>query len=279
VNRSEDLTLSRQRTARVLPGFLEAMAEDDPAGLHVPGSSSPASDAVPAGWAELGADPPVADAGRRVPGWLQGGLIRRRLALLGLDPGRTGVRALAAVAVLVVLVAAVLTWRGRPVVEPVPVTPASSVDAAPASVGPSTAQIVVAVSGRVRRPGLVRLPVGARVADAIAAAGGVLPGTDLSLVNLARKLSDGELVLVGVTAAPWAGADASGSGADPSGVVNLNTATIDQLQNLPGVGPVLAQRIVDFRQRHGGFASVADLRQVTGIGDAKFAQLKNLVTV
>src|SRR5262249_1157610 len=120
---------------------------------------------------------------------------------------------------------------------------------------------------------LYRLPSGARVADALAAAGGALPGVDLSYVNLARKLSDGELVLVGTTPPP----DQSAPGA--GGKVNLNTATLAQLDALPGAGPPLAQRILDYRGQHGDFRSADDLRHVPGIGDAKFAQLKDLVTV
>jgi competence protein ComEA len=130
----------------------------------------------------------------------------------------------------------------------------------------------VAVQGRVAHPGLYRLPSGSRVADAIAAAGGALPGVDLSFVNLARKLVDGELILVGV-AAP------SGQPGTPAGKVNLNTASLAELEALPGVGPALGQRILDYRAQHGSFGSVDDLRHVPGIGDAKFAQLKDLVTV
>jgi competence protein ComEA len=186
------------------------------------------------------------------------------------DIGGNGVKALAAFAVLIAGLAAILAWHGRPTVRPV----------APATVGSaavvrSTAAstIVVAVSGRVQHPGLVRLPAGSRVADAIDAAGGVLPGTDTSALNLARKLSDGELIAVGVPA----GSDSpTGSGGGP---VNLNTATVQQLETLPGVGPVLAQHIIDYRDQHGGFTSVDQLRQVSGIGDAKFADLRNRVTV
>src|SRR6266508_3287884 len=151
-----------------------------------------------------------------------------------LDPRRRGIRALAVVAVVVVTVAATLAWWSRPRIEAVPaVTRPTGPPASEAST-----VIVVAVAGRVVRPGLVRLPAGSRVADAIEAAGGVLPGTDLSYVNLARKLTDGELIVIGGTPPPG---DAGGA-APPGGPVNLNTATLAQLDALPGVGPVLAAR-------------------------------------
>jgi competence protein ComEA len=198
------------------------------------------------------------------------------------DPGRRGVRALAVVAALIVLVAAVLAWRARPRPEVVaPAVPAGppAADRAAAPAATSTA-IVAAVAGRVRRPGLVRLPAGARVADALEAAGGVLPGTDVSFLNLARPVADGELIVVGVTPPPGsAGAGVSAAVPTGGGKINLNTATLAQLDTLPGVGPVLAQRILDHRDQHGGFRSVGDLRQVDGIGDARYEQLKDLVTV
>ncbi|MGW4461449.1 ComEA family DNA-binding protein [Micromonospora sp. NPDC004704] len=208
------------------------------------------------------------------------------------DPGRRGVRALAVVAALVVLGAAGWAWQARPQAEPVDVVATAGADEpTSASVGPGPgptasagAEVVVAVAGKVRRPGLVRLPTGARVADALTAAGGALPGVDVALLNLARKVTDGELILVGVTAPPGVAAGPAGPGqpADPAaggGKVNLNTATLAQLDTLPGVGPVLAQRILDHRDQRGGFRTVGDLRQVSGIGDARYEQLKELVTV
>lgn len=206
------------------------------------------------------------------------------------DPGRRGVRALAAVAVVVVLGAGFWAWRSRPQAEPVrsaPTVAGPESSGGPAS-GPApkpTGELVVAVAGKVRRPGLVRVPAGARVADAVEAAGGALPGVDVALLNPARKVADGELVLVGVTAPPGAagegGAPAgpAAGGVVPGGRVNLNTATLAQLDALPGVGPVLAQRILTHRDQQGGFRSVGDLRQVDGIGDARYEQLKDLVTV
>ncbi len=180
------------------------------------------------------------------------------------DPGRRGVKALAVAAVVVVVVVGFFAWRASPRSEPVVAVPVGS-----ASVAES--QLVVAVSGQVVRPGLVRLPAGSRVADAVQAAGGPLPGVDLSTLNLARKLVDGELIAVGVVSGQSAGAG--------DGKVNLNLATLAQLDTLPGVGPVLAQRIIDYRTKHGGFRSVNDLRQVDGIGEETFARLKELVVV
>ncbi|MCW2143388.1 competence protein ComEA [Actinoplanes cyaneus] len=212
------------------------------------------------------------------------------------DPGRPGVRALAAVAVVVALVAAFLAWRARPRVEPLATAPTASAaatagsgapapaaPAAPATAGASPAEVVVAVGGKVRRPGLVRLAPGARVADALTAAGGAEPGVDVSTLNLARKVTDGELIMVGVAVPPGvttapapAGTGAAGAG---GGLINLNTATLADLDKLPGVGPVLAQRILDARDAQGGFRAVTDLRKVDGIGDARYEQLKDLVTV
>jgi competence protein ComEA len=197
--------------------------------------------------------------------------------------GSTGIRALAVVAVAVAVLAAVIAWRARPVVQPLSRPPQSepavglTTNSSPASV------IVVAVSGQVNKPGLVRLAAGSRVADALEAAGGALPGTDLATLNLARKVADGELIVVGPAASalpPAVTGTGSGGGAGGAGgLVNLNTATPEQLQTLPGVGPVLASRIIEYRDRTGGFRAVDDLRKVTGIGEARFAELKALVTV
>jgi len=114
------------------------------------------------------------------------------------------------------------------------------------------------------------------VADAIKAAGGALRGRDLVQVNLAAKVADGQLLLIGVPGV--AGADPSAA-SGTAGPVNLNSATVDQLDELPGIGPVLAQRIIDWRSANGGFTTVRDLDQVSGIGDAIFGELEPLVTV
>ncbi|MFC8344766.1 helix-hairpin-helix domain-containing protein [Streptomyces sp. NPDC057280] len=161
---------------------------------------------------------------------------------------------------------------------------------APSVAGTATAEIVVDVSGKVREPGIRRLPAGARVADALRAAGGVRPGTDTTGLNRARFLVDGEQVVVGAPAGAAgaaagaagvaggaAGSGGSAPGAGPAVPFSLNTATVDQLDTLPGVGPVLAQHIVDYRTQHGGFRSVDELREVNGIGERRFADLRNLV--
>jgi competence protein ComEA len=129
---------------------------------------------------------------------------------------------------------------------------------------------------------VVTVSAGARVIDAVRAAGGPLPGVDLSLLNLARKVADGELIVVGMPGAPADTGAAAAGGPRPAGAggkVDLNTATLEQLDGLPGVGPVLAQRILDWREANGPFTTVDQLREVTGIGDAKFGDLKDQVTV
>jgi competence protein ComEA len=159
--------------------------------------------------------------------------------------------------------------------------------AAKAAGAAGTAEIVVDVGGKVREPGIHRLPAGSRVADALRAAGGVKPGTKTDGLNRARFLVDGEQVIVGGPA-PAAGTGTGGTAAGgttgaaaggvlPAAPVSLNTATADQLDTLPGVGPVLAQHIIDYRTQHGGFRSVDELREVNGIGERRFADLRNLV--
>lgn len=150
----------------------------------------------------------------------------------------------------------------------------------------STARgVVVHVVGQVRRPGLVVLPTGGRVGDALAKAGGALPGADLTALNLARPLVDGEQVRVPrpgeapPPAPPGPSGGSGGGGAGATGPVNLNTASAAALEELPGVGPVLAQRIVDWRTEHGRFTSVDELGEVSGIGEKMFAQLQDKVTV
>ncbi|GGU07811.1 hypothetical protein GCM10010272_61240 [Streptomyces lateritius] len=231
----------------------------------------------------------------RLPVWAQ--------SRCGLEP-----RTLAALAVVLVVAAGFAGryfWTGRPEVvrapeivraAPLPEigpTPASPVSSAPPGVSGVTteptagasAEVVVDVSGKVRRPGVLTLPAGSRVADALRAAGGIRPGTDVTGLNRARVLMDGEQVVVGLplSTAPGPGASAGGGGGAGSvaggraAPLSLNAATVEQLDTLPGVGPVLAQHIVDHRTEHGGFRTVAELREVNGIGERRFADLAPLV--
>ena len=132
------------------------------------------------------------------------------------------------------------------------------------------------VVGAVRRAGLVRLPEGARVADAVERAGGPTRRADLALVNLAAPVADGQQVVVPIRTPPGAaGAGSAGPGASK---VSLASATLEQLDELPGVGPVTAQKILDWRQTHGSFRSVDDLDAIPGIGPARIEQLRDLVT-
>lgn len=172
--------------------------------------------------------------------------------------------------------------------DPVP-RPASGEPPDAGGSGRASGQIVVDVSGKVRRPGVRRLPAGSRVADALDAAGGVRAGTDMTGLNRARLLMDGEQVVVGLPPGPpvsgaagggSAGTDGRGGvpgGSGPSAPLSLNTATAEQLETLPGVGPVLAQHMLDYRAENNGFRSVDELRQVNGIGDRRFAELQPLV--
>lgn len=144
--------------------------------------------------------------------------------------------------------------------------------------------VVVDVVGEVNAPGLLTLPVGSRVADAVTAAGGATAGAELSAVNLARLLVDGEQLRIPapgeiVAPAPAAVAGAGPAGVSADGLVNLNTADSVTLETLPGVGPALAGRILDWRESNGAFASVDELDEVTGIGPAMLAKLRDLVTV
>jgi len=135
--------------------------------------------------------------------------------------------------------------------------------------------VVVDVAGAVRRAGLYRLPHGSRIADAIARAGGATRGAELDLVNLAAPLADGEQILV-----PRRGAAApagAGGPSAPTAPVDLNSASAEQLDTLPGIGPVTAQKIVDYRQAHGPFTSVDDLDAIPGIGPARIENLRGLV--
>ncbi|MFJ5275176.1 helix-hairpin-helix domain-containing protein [Streptomyces parvulus] len=224
----------------------------------------------------------------RMPVWLQ--------ARCGLE--RRGAAALAVLLVAAALLAAQHFWSGRtqPVAAPEVVREAAAHRVpdevkggarvvAGGATPTSGAEIVVDVGGKVREPGVHRLPAGSRVADALRAAGGVRDGAKTDGLNRARFLVDGEQVVVGAPV-PAAGVGpgaagavgtAGGGAAAPGAPVSLNAATPDQLDTLPGVGPVLAQHIIDYRTEHGGFRSVDELREVNGIGERRFADLRDLV--
>lgn len=182
---------------------------------------------------------------------------------------------------ITVLVGIVQSGASAPEVVPID-GPSASSGAANADV--SAGSLYVHVSGAVARPGLYRLEGGARLVDAVAAAGGFAEDADEAGVNLARPVSDGEQVVVPVVgAAPAAGSGAAGGGA-AGGVagdarVNLNTATVADLDTLPRVGPAIAQRIIDWRTTNGRFSAVDDLLSVPGIGEKMLESLRPLVAV
>jgi competence protein ComEA len=230
----------------------------------IPAAPAAASAELPP---EGGAAP--ADA---VPGWLPASLRTARLVA-----PRQAIATLVAVALFAVLVTAAILWRSRPratEVTPPPVLTTAHPSAAPTR----AARLVISVVGKVHRPGLVTVPGGSRVADALAAAGGPLPHTDLTALNLARKLTDGEQIVVGVPTAPAPAPGDQPAQQQPSAPLSLNTATLAQLDGLPGVGPVIAQRILDWRTAHGQFTAVDQLGEIDGIGDRTLDRLRPLVT-
>jgi len=256
----------------------------------------------------------------RAPVILDGGRHRRpaspRPAILTVPVALRGVRArprrLAVLGVLVLLVAVAVVlglrvaWA-RSSAQPQPVAAsahgppgglvARSVPAAFATTGatglPTAATILlVHVVGQVRRPGVVRLPPGSRVLDAVQAAGGTTSSADLNHLNLARPVADGEQIVVpkpgesipvagapGGGAVPGSAGQGSTSAGSTGGLVDLNTADATVLDSLPGVGPVIAQRILDWRAQHGRFSSVDELGEVSGIGDKLLAQIGPKVRV
>jgi len=153
--------------------------------------------------------------------------------------------------------------------------------------------VVVYVCGAVRTPGVVRLPAGARVTDALELAGGPTAKAELAAVNLAAPVTDGQQILVpergaAVATAPATSGSSSasgslsvspGGGAAPGALININTASLEELDSLDGVGPSTAQKIIDYRTENGGFKTVDEIKEVPGIGDAKFAAMKDSITV
>lgn len=259
-----------------------------------------------AGEPSVGADPDPDDdaADTSLSRWLPddgGGGAPSWVAAIRADPGRAGVVALGVIGLIAVLVTIFTLARDD---EPrivsanlPPVQPVSSTDTA--AVGPSPApeaSAVVSVVGLVRTPGLVTLRPGARIADALEAAGGVLDGADMTGLNMARRVTDGEQIVVGIGSPPGTppamGSSIStppGDASSPAGPaaptpapgapVDLNAATIEQLDALPGVGPVTASAIVAWRSANGRFASVEQLGEVDGIGPARLEKLRDLVHV
>ncbi|WP_100499898.1 ComEA family DNA-binding protein [Geodermatophilus chilensis] len=269
--RSDDADLIRERLRALLqerrpPGWVpDDDLEPEPGEEQLP--TTAAEDGLPAG------------IGRhRAPG-----------SAVRLAPGRRAAWSLWIAGLLAALLVVGGTWLDRPQVQPAPVEPAPTAPpaeeepAATPSVGvaaDSAATVVVSVVGSVARPGLVTLPEGARVADALAAAGGLLPDADPASVNLAAVVSDGQQVAVGIPGAGAVGGAGVAAGtAGGAGPVDLNAATAADLDALPGIGPVLAQRIVEHRERNGSFRSVEQLDDVPGIGPATYAELAELVTV
>jgi len=281
-----------------------------PAGTAVSGTAlagSPLSGSAPARFAEA-----LPDNGRhRRPGPPKPAILTVPVALRGV---RARPRRLAVLGVLVLLVAVAVVLGIRVVWASAAARPQSIAAAAhgppgglvsrtvpaafatagaggsPTATATATGVLLVHVVGEVRRPGVVRLPAGSRVLDAVDAAGGAKPSADLDQVNLARVLADGEQivvpkpgqVVVGAPGSQGAGAGSGGqgsSGGTAGALVNLNTADAAALDSLPGVGPVLSQRILDWRTAHGRFSTVDELGEVSGIGDKLLAQIGPKVTV
>ncbi|MFI9757782.1 helix-hairpin-helix domain-containing protein [Streptomyces sp. NPDC051963] len=279
-----------------------AQAAGGGVGDHAPPAGGGVDDHAPSVAADVDAG---ARAGQGARAWRDrvGPVVRERMpvwlqARCGLE--RRSVVALGALLVVAAAFAVQHFWTGRTQsVHPPEIVRAaapfeegeaepSKVPGGPTAGGTAGAEIVVDVSGKVREPGIQRLPAGSRVVDALRAAGGVRPGTNTDGLNRARFLLDGEQVIVGGPGAgTGAGAVSGGTavggsvgsvtGAAPAAPVALSTATVEQLDTLPGVGPVLAQHIIDYRTQHGGFRSVDELREVNGIGDRRFADLRDLV--
>lgn len=240
-----------------------------------------------------------------LPSWIPDGRVSRRerwLSAIRVDPGRSGGIALAVVAVIAVLVTVFVVVRDSPApvvsakLPPVEMV-SSQVPRPSGSQAPlPDAPAVVSVVGLVHQPGLVTLAPGSRIADAVAAAGGALNGADLIGLNLAGRVADGQQIVVGVATPAGQpavlGSSVTSSGAsastaptemtgdkDSTAPIDLNTATAEQLDALPGVGPVTAAAIVAWRAAHGKFSNVDELGDVDGIGPARLERLRALVKV
>ncbi len=197
------------------------------------------------------------------------------------DPRRLA--AWAAAAVVLALLAAWYLARSRPTADAAP-PPVATIAAAQATAESAARgeRVVVDVSGAVKRPGVYRLTTQDRVEDALERAGGATRRADLTQLNRAAKLEDGRQILVptrGKTATAAAPATGAATPTTPDGPINLNTATPEQLDTLDGVGPATAQKIIEYREQHGGFKTVDELDQVSGIGEKRLAALREKVTV
>ncbi len=237
--------------------------------------------------------PPRPGPARRLGGWLGDQVPETLRGRVGLDPGP--VLLVVALVALAVTATAFVVLRmggdaeavptrprlGAPSGAPSPLLPLTSSTAAGGAGGGAGGNVTVDVAGKVRRPGVTTLPAGSRVVDALRKAGGARHRVNLSSLNLARVLVDGEQIVVGRPAQPGGLAAAASSAApDPSGpLVNINTATAGQLDSLPGVGPVTAQKIMQWRGAHGAFSSVDELLEVDGIGEKTLADLAPHVTL
>lgn len=282
----EDIAEAARRRLAVLGQEL-GRDLDDPAGRSATtADDEPGVPVVPKEPGRHSRRRPVSLSGRGVA-WLQDRLPATLQGRVSLGAGHVAV--LAVLAAVALAVTAYLTIRARPQVTPVPPVQAAPPSSAPSAVAsPSAgataaataATVVVDIAGKVRRPGVTTLPAGSRVVDAIREAGGPRRGVDLSPLNLARVLVDGEQILVGV--APVAGIAASASsrpGASTGALVNLNTAALAELDSLPGVGPVTAQKILDWRSTHGAFTAIDELLEVDGIGEKTLADLAPHLTL
>jgi competence protein ComEA len=188
--------------------------------------------------------------------------------------------ALAGVALVVAMFVGrvLLPAGGAAGAEPAELRVSSAARESPAAEGRGSGPgVVVHVVGAVRRPGLYQLPAGSRVADALEQAGGAAPAADVALVNLAAPLADGQQVVVPSRAAAGSGSSGAAGESGGGGPVHLNTASVAELDELPGIGPITAQKIVDYREKHGAFSSVEDLDAIPGVGAAKIEQLRDLV--
>jgi competence protein ComEA len=245
------------------------------------------------------------DPNSLLPRWLPDGAVQHDgwLARVRADPGRAGAIALAAIAAIAVLVTIFTLMREEPApVVSAKLPPVDMAASATRSPGPSPSAgpnqpVVVSVVGLVHTPGLVTLAPGARIADALKAAGGTTEGADTVGLNMARQVDDGEQIVVGIapakgqpgvlgssissgTAAAGPSSTAARPGSPgPARAINLNTATVQQLDALPGVGPVTAGAIVAWRAAHGKFTSVDQLGEVDGIGPGRLEKLRPLVRV